>query len=105
MNAAYMESAENPQPGMLRIPLVTARDMLANSDAAVFRLLPEGAKQLSPLDAMQSRGGLWYQQHREFAIRKEDLSGLDRWANRVIEAAVKPAPERDTEKSNVREER
>jgi hypothetical protein len=71
----------------------------------VFRLLPEGAKQLSPLDAMQSRGGLWYQQHREFAIRKEDLSGLDRWANRVIEAAVKPAPERDTEKSNVREER
>lgn len=105
MNAAYMESAENPQPGMLRIPLVTARDMLANSDAAVFRLLPEGAKQLSPLDAMQSRGGLWYQQYREFAIRKEDLPSLDRWANRVIEAAVKPTPERDTEKSNAREER
>lgn len=105
MNAAYMESSKNPQPTMLRIPLVAARDMLANSDAAVFRLLPEGAKQLSPLDAMQSRGGLWYQQHREFAIRKEDAPGLDRWANRVIEAAVKPAPERDTEKSNAREER
>ena len=105
MNAAYMESSKNPQPTMLRIPLVAARDMLANSDAAVFRLLPEGAKQLSPLDAMQSRGGLWYQHHREFAIRKEDAPGLDRWANRVIEAAVKPAPERDTEKSNAREER
>ena len=105
MNAAYMESSKNPQPTMLRIPLVAARDMLANSDAAVFRLLPEGAKQLSPLDAMQSRSGLWYQHHREFAIRKEDAPGLDRWANRVIEAAVKPAPERDTEKSNAREER
>ena len=103
--ARYMERAENPQQDMLHISLVAARDMLTNSDAAVFRLLPEGAKQLSPLDAMQSRGGLWYQQHREFAIRKEDAPGLDRWANRVIEAAVKPTPERDTEKSNAREER
>jgi hypothetical protein len=31
---------------------------------------------------MQSRGGLWYQQHREFAIRKEDLSALT--AGRIV---------------------
>ena len=105
MNAAYMERAENPQADMLRIPLVAAREILAHGDAEVFRLLPEGAKQLTALDAMQSRGGLWYQQHREFAIKKEDLSHLDRWADRAIEAAVKPALERNAEKSRSGEER
>ncbi len=105
MNAAYMERAENPQADMLRIPLVTAREMLAHGDAGVFRLLPEGARQLTALDAMHSRGGLWYQQYREFAIKKEDISHLDRWASRTIEAAVKPAPERNAEKSRSGEER
>ena len=105
MNAAYMERAENPQTDMLRIPLVTAREMLAHGDAEVFRLLPEGAKQLTALDAMQSRGGLWYQQHREFAVKKEDISGMNKWASRTIEAAVKPAPERNAEKSRSGEER
>lgn len=100
MNAAYMDRAENPQAGMLRIPLVTAREMLAHGDAEVFRLLPEGAKQLTALDAMHSRGGLWYQQHREFSIKKEDISTLDRWASRTIEAAVKPAPERGGQKKS-----
>ena len=105
MNAAYMERAENPQQDMFRIPLVTARDMLSHGDAGVFRLLPEGAKQLSPLDAMQSRGGLWYPQYREFAIKKEDISGMDKWADRTIEAAVKPVSDRNAEKSKSREER
>lgn len=105
MNAAYMERAENPQVAMIRIPLVTAREMLAHGDAEVFRLLPEGTKQLTALDAMHSRGGLWYQQYREFAIKKEDISGMNKWASRAIEAAVKPAPERNTEKSRSGEER
>lgn len=105
MNAAYMERAENPQADMLRIPLVTAREMLAHGDAEVFRLLPEGANQLTALDAMQSRGGLWYQEHREFAIKKEGISALGRWAGRTIEAAVKPAPERNAEKYRSGEER
>ena len=105
MNAAYMERAENPQVDMLRIPLVAARDILSHGDAEVFRLLPEGAKQLTALDAMQSRGGLWYQQYREFAIKKEDISHLDRWASRTIEAAVKPTQERNAEKSRLGEER
>ena len=105
MNAAYMEQAENPQADMLRIPLVAAREMLAHGDAEVFRLLPEGAKQLTALDAMHSRGGLWYQQYREFAIKKEDISDMNKWAGRAIEAAVKPAPERNAEKSRSGEER
>ena len=105
MNAAYMEQAENPQADMLRIPLVAAREMLAHGDTEVFRLLPEGAKQLTALDAMHSRGGLWYQQYREFAIKKEDISDMNKWASRAIEAAVKPATERNTEKSKSGEER
>lgn len=105
MNTAYMDRAENRQMYMLRIPLVTAREMLTHGDAEVFRLLPEGAKQLNALDAMHSRGGLWYQQYREFAIKKEDISGMNKWADRTIEAAVKPTPERNTEKSRSGEER
>lgn len=105
MNAAYMERAENPQVAMLRIPLVAAREMLTHGDVEVFRLLPEGAKQLTALDAMHSRGGLWYQQYREFAIKKEDISGMNKWAGRAIEAAVKPATERNAEKSRSGEER
>jgi hypothetical protein len=105
MNAAYMGRAKNPQLDMLRIPLVAAREMLVHGDAEVFRLLPEGAKQLTALDAIQSRGGLWYQQYREFAIKKEDIFTLDRWAGRTIEAAVKPEPKRNAEKSRSGEER
>jgi len=100
MNAAYMARSEHPQPDMLRVSLAAARDIFSHGDTEVFRLLPEEPKLLSPLDAMPSRGGLWYQQYREFAIKKEDISALDRWAGRAIEAAVKPAPERSERKKS-----
>jgi hypothetical protein len=83
---------------MLRIPLVTAREMLTHGDAKAFRLLPEGAKQLTVLDAMHSRGSLWYQQYREFSIRREDMAGLEKWAERNASAAMNRIQERSEQK-------
>lgn len=95
LNAIYMEGAENPRQDMLRIPISAAKDMLTHGDAAVYRLLPQGAKELSPLDAMQSRGGLWYQEYREFAVRRDAAEGLDKWAKRETEAITRRQPERE----------
>jgi hypothetical protein len=97
LNADYMASAECSRPDMLRVTLPAAKEMLTHGDAQVYRLLPEGPKELSPLDAMQSRGGLWYQQHREFAIKRGDIGSLDKWAGREAKAiAVQRQPERET---------
>jgi hypothetical protein len=88
MNAAYMKQSENPQPDMLRVSQETAKEMLARGDAEVYRLLPSGAEKLSPMDAVKS-GGLWYMNNREFAIRREDIAGLDKWAERTAETAMR----------------
>lgn len=80
MNAAYMEQAQCPQSDMLRVSQQAAKEMLARGDCEVFRLLPEGVEKLSPTDAVKS--GLWYSEHREFAIRREDTVGLEKWAER-----------------------
>lgn len=96
LNTIYMAKAECKPPDMLRVPLAAAKDMLSHSDTSVYRLLPEGAKELSPLDAMQSRGGLWFQEHCEFAVKKADAVGLGKWASRAADAAVKATQVRDT---------
>lgn len=95
INKPYMEQCKHPQPDMLRIPHAIAKEMLTHGDATVFRLLPEGAKQLSPLDAMQSRGKLWFSEHREFAVKKSDLPALDKWAQRKVKALATPAQEKN----------
>lgn len=96
INRRYMEKAENARPDMLRVTLPAAKDMLAHSDAPVYRLMPEGPKELAPLDAMPSRNGLWYQHYREFAVKKDDLAGIGKWADRTADAmVVKRQPERD----------
>lgn len=93
INKPYMEQCKHPQPDMLRIPHAIAKEMLTHGDAIIFRLLPEGAKQLSPLDAMQSRGGLWFSEHRDFAIRKSDLPTLEKWAQREVKVITAPVRE------------
>jgi hypothetical protein len=82
LNRGYMRDATNPQPDMLRVTRVAASQMLARGDADVFRLLPIGSEKLSPIDAVRC-GGLWYSENREFAIRREDLPGLNKWARRA----------------------
>jgi hypothetical protein len=87
INAAYMKQSENPQPDMLRVTQEAAREMLARGDAEVYRLLPAGAEKLTQMDTVKS-GGLCYMNHREFAIKREDLPDLDKWAERRAEIAV-----------------
>jgi hypothetical protein len=105
INAPYMAAAENPQTDMIRISLPAAKGMLLNGDAFVIRLLPEGPVLLSSLDAMPSRGGLWYQSYREFAINKTDLLGLAKWAKREADMLVTPQPERGDKTKSQRPER
>jgi hypothetical protein len=80
LNADFMARAQNRQPDMLRVARDAAQEMLAHG-AEVYRLMPECAVKLSPLDAMKSRG-LWYSEHREFAIKRDGLEGLEKWAER-----------------------
>jgi len=96
LNRSYMEKAENTQPDMLRVNLYIAKDMLTRSDADVYRLMPGGPEKLSQMEALPSRGGLWHHQYCDFAIKREDMDGLDKWAKREANAnIVKRQPERE----------
>jgi hypothetical protein len=99
VNKAYMERAECPQPGMLRIMPDAAREMLARGDAAVYRLLPSCAKKLPPMDAVKS-GGLQYMNNCEFAVRCGDLSGLDKWAERAAGNILRRVEREEHKKSH-----
>lgn len=96
VNAAYMEQARCPQPKLMRVSQAAAQEMLARGDSDVYRLLPEGPEKLSPTDAIKS--GLWFSEHREFAIRREDMAGLEKWAERSVVAIMSRPQERDEPK-------
>lgn len=104
LNANFREHSQYSQPDMLRIDLAAAKDLLSHGDVPVYRLLPEEAKELNSLYTLPSRGGLWFQEHREFAVKKTDIDGLDRWANRAADEAVKSTKHRaEPEKLKVKE--
>ena len=88
LNTSYMDQAENPQVDMLRISREAAKELVARGDGEVFRLMPEGPQRLSPLDVVKSNG-LLFLDHREFAIKCEDLTGLDKWADRGAADAMR----------------
>lgn len=92
MSRVYMEAAENPQPDMLRVNLSAARELLARSDAPVYRLLPDGAELLNPIDSI--RKGLGFAHYREFAIKREDMAGFNKWAERGADIIVRTAVNR-----------
>jgi hypothetical protein len=98
ISSAYMRLAENPQPAMLRITRETAKEILARSDAAVYSLRPEAAVKLAPIDAVNNRG-LWYINNREFAIKREDIGGLEAWAKRKADDIISRIERRDHKKS------
>jgi hypothetical protein len=77
---------------MLRVTLPAAKDILTRGDVEVYRLMPKGAEQLSALDALPTRGGLWYSHYREFAVK--DIAALDKWAERTARELTAP-PNRD----------
>lgn len=49
LNMGYMEDAQNPDMDKYRIPLGTARQMLLDGEAPVYRLLPSGPESWLPL--------------------------------------------------------
>jgi len=93
MNAAYMADAENPQPDMLRITNEAAKQILARGDTDVFKLTPAGAEKLASIEAMRQ---LSFAQIRDVAIKREDISALDKWAKSAV---------KDLQRQNGRDER
>ncbi len=81
MNRPFMAQASNPRSGMLRLSQETAKQMLAQNENAVYRLLPGGPQQLAPVEAVKT--GLWYSSDREFAINIKDTYLLHKWAERT----------------------
>jgi len=88
VNASYMARAECPKPDMLRITREAATEILARGDADVHRLFPNSIQQMSPMDAVKSKG-LWYSSNREFAIKRDDAAGLNEWAERKTSEIVR----------------
>jgi hypothetical protein len=98
-NAVFMAAAANPQPDMLRIANEAAKEMLARGDADVYRLAPEGAVKLAPIEATRA---VCFSEHSELAIKREDLTGLDNWAKRAANKLHRQSErgERDKTKHN-----
>ena len=77
----YMDQSQNPQPDMIRLNTQAAREILAQNTADVYRLSADDAKILSPIEAAKT--SLWYSSDKEFAIKKQDLPALEKWAERT----------------------
>lgn len=92
VNTGYMEKSPHGAIRYLRISHVAAKEILARGDADVYRLIPSGAKKLSPVDA--AKYGLWFKEHKELTIRREDLPKLDNWARRSADAVLARQSER-----------
>ena len=103
LNISYMERAKNPQPNMLRIPREVAAEVLPRGDADVYRLFPDGAQQMSPIDAVKSKG-LWFSDYREFAIKRVDIEKLDKWVERKTSDIVRQAERGQRSRSGREEE-
>jgi len=101
INSAYMAAAENPQPDMIRITNEAAKEVLARGDADVYRLTPSGAEKLAPIDAARS---LCFAEHRDLAIKREDVAGLDKWAKRTADKMLRQNERSERDKSKNRTE-
>jgi hypothetical protein len=75
-----MVCADNPQFDMLRVAPEVAKEILAQSAADVFRLMPKKTMKLSPIDAIKIPA---YTFCREFAVRGDDWAGIEKWAQRA----------------------
>jgi len=87
INAEYMAAAENSRTDLVRLSPDAAREILARGDAEVLRLVPNGTEPLTAIDAVKN--GLNVAAHREFAIRRADLPGLEKWASRSAETILR----------------
>ena len=101
LNKAYMAAAKNPLPDMIRVENEAAKEILARGDADVYRLTPGGAEKLSPIDAAKP---LCFKENRDLAIRREDISGLDKWADRAAAKLIRQNERGEREKPKHKEE-
>jgi hypothetical protein len=79
INEQFMAQAGNHRSDMLRVAPEAAKEILAQSAADVFRLMPNGMEKLSPIDAIKVTV---YREYREFAVRRSDWDGIEKWARR-----------------------
>jgi hypothetical protein len=96
LNAAYMTLAANPQPDMLRIAPEAAQEMLARDAVHVYRLMPGDMGPLSPIDAIKIPA---YQYCREFAVKPQDLAGIEKWARRASGDILRQAERGERDKT------
>jgi len=101
INSAYMSAAENSQPDMLRITNEAAKEILARGDADVYRLTPSGTEKLAPIEAARS---MCFAEHRDLAIKREDVAGLDKWAKRAANKIIQQNERGERDKGKNREE-
>jgi hypothetical protein len=83
VNAAYMNAARHPQPDMIRVGNEAAKEILARGKYSVFNLTPEGAVKLAVIEAMRP---MCFAEHRDLAIKREEIAGLDKWAERAVKS-------------------
>lgn len=97
----YMAKSCNPQPDMLRVTPEAAKEILAGNAAEVFRLVPDDMEKLSPIDAIKIP---MYPTNREFAVLLNDLTGVDKWAQRASGEMLRQNEHGARDKSKNKEE-
>jgi hypothetical protein len=102
INESYMAGANNPQPALLRVTLEAAKEILAQNNTDVFRLMEKGAEKLSPVDAAKT--GLWFSVNREFAVKPKDLTAVEKWAKRTVKNILQQTERGERSKSKDKEE-
>jgi hypothetical protein len=86
INAAFMDVAANVRPNdMFRISNDAAKEILARGDADVYKLTPSGPEKLSAFEAMRP---LCFAEYNELAIKRADVSALDKWAHHAVKNAM-----------------
>jgi hypothetical protein len=95
-NTAFMDAAENRRPGMIRVAKDAALEMLARGDGEVYRLIPDGVNKLVPIVAARLAR---YTGRCEFAVKREDLTGLDKWAERAVNKLTRQNERGERDKS------
>jgi hypothetical protein len=92
MNTVYMAEATSPQADMIRLTPEAAKQILSQNFADVYKLLPDVNQKLNPIDA--AKPSVWNNVDFAFAIKREDISALDKWAEKAAVVAVHKAAER-----------
>jgi hypothetical protein len=80
----FMAQAKFPQPEFIRIGCYAAEEIMAREDSDVYKLFPEGPKRLSAMQAIRSKLKSPYRS--EYAVKPEELYGLEKWAKREVES-------------------